>query len=66
LKGKFSSSYGKTKQVKTTTTKLRIAKTTLNNKRAVGGLTTPNLHYRAIVINTTWYYHKSDKRHRQA
>ena len=37
--------------------KPRIAKTLLNDKRTSGGITMPDLkvHYKAIVINTTWY-----------
>jgi predicted acetyltransferase len=37
--------------------KLRIVKTTINNKRMAGGVTIPdlNLYYREIVIKTLWY-----------
>ena len=48
-KKQFSTSYGKTKQ-------LRIAKTIRNNKRTTGGKTNSDfkLFYRAIVIKTVF------------
>ena len=39
--------------------KARIAKTLLKDKRTSSGITMPNLklYYRAIVINTAWYWY---------
>ena len=62
---KFQINFSPSLQIHLENKKPRIAKTLLNDKRTSGEITMPDLklYYRAIVINTAWYWSKDRQVH---